>query len=760
MKDARYDLTVDNGSIKITVVSNDRERGFLTARAVGDVVEIELVEVVGSFRRLGVGSSLVARLRKYAADEGFDAIYAESPPELLPFFAAASLSPVSVLRRGSVRVGARLLFDGCDYIRGGDFEAVLMRQSFVLPVRPIKATLRYTALGFADHTINGKAVTPDLMTPVFSDYEPRDLAWSGYPLHDHGCHTCYYCEYDVTDLLCVGENVIGVHLGSGWYGTKHSKNEHMPYWGDIKSAFRLDLEFGGGEVMTVRSDAKTARWARSYVTTDRMHAGETINAEYYHAGWDEPGYGGVEFAPCRAGERPLTFYRRYDFLPDRVIGTVEPKLIFKHGDKKIYDLGENRTGWAVIGYRVDHLDDVFMVRYGEEINDDMSLNWASSGGERVIQRDLFFNSTTRGDLELRPCFTWHAGRYVEVTGSAEMIRFDVVHTELKKTAEYKSSDDDLQWLFDSFVRTELMNVHGCIPSDCPHRERLGYTGDGQLSCRAVMRIFDARDMYKKWMRDVADSQDIVSGHVQHTAPFYGGGGGPAGWGGAMCIVPYAYYEIYGDDSLMREYYDNMLACVGYLLSHSEDGLVVREDEEGWCLGDWCVPTKENDLPDPLVNTYYFIRCCEAVRTASSLFGKGDGDYMDSLIKASKESLVRHYYDPATHSFAGGANGADAFAVMLGLGDAKTFDNLVDKYEALGEFDTGIFGTDVLLRALCENGRTDVARTLLTSHKPTSFYNMRSHGATTLWEYWNGDHSHSHPMFGAAVEYLIKYFNEA
>ena len=95
-------------------------------------------------------------------------------------------------------------------------------------------------------------------------------------------------------------------------------------------------------------------------------------------------------------------------------------------------------------------------------------------------------------------------------------------------------------------------MHYGIVSDCPHRERLWYTGDGQLTCNAAMLLLDSRRLYRKWIRDILDSQDPNTGHVQHTAPFYGGGGGPGGWGGAVVIVPYTFYRHFKDRELLAE----------------------------------------------------------------------------------------------------------------------------------------------------------------------------------------------------------------
>ena len=239
----------------------------------------------------------------------------------------------------------------------------------------------------------------------------------------------------------------------------------------------------------------------------------------------------------------------------------------------------------------------------------------------------------------------------------------------------------------------------------------------------------------------------------------GGGGGPGGWGGAIVFVPYSFYKFYKDESVLRKYYNNMLNFLSYMEDRSENGLVVREELGGWCLGDWCSPGNKNLIPEPFVNTYFLIKAFKQVIEISEILGKETAKLktrLDSVIKA----FTKAYYDEATGTFCSSVEASDAYAYDIGLGDERTLKAIVDKYETLGEFDTGIFGTDILIRVLCENGYKELAFKLLTSEKENTFYNMKKHGATTLWENWNGEASHSHPMFGAVVQYIVKYFNEA
>jgi len=512
-----------------------------------------------------------------------------------------------------------------------------------------------------------------------------------------------------------------------------------------------------GERQIALSDDRV-RYTKSYVRKTNIYYGEEHDARIGNYDFSDTDYNIENWKKAEETERPLSVLQEQDCIPDKVIRTLKPKCIYSHGDIKLYDIGENIAGYAVIKFHDDTSHSgVCDIRYAENINDDFSLNFNSAGWESRVQRDRFIRDKVK--TEFHPIFTWHAARYFEVIGDADVVEYRVTHTDLKQIVNFKSSNETLQWIFDAFIRTQLSNTHGCIPSDCPHRERLGYTGDGQLAAEAVMTCFDAEKMYRKWMQDVADCQDVYNGHVQHTAPFRGGGGGPGGWGGAIVFVPYSFYKFYKDETFLKKYYQNMLNFLSYMEDRSENGLVVKEELGGWCLGDWCSPGNKNLIPEPFVNTYFLIKAFKQVIEISKILGKETAELQERLDKITN-AFIKAYYDEKTGTFCSSLEASDAYAYDIGLGDERTLKAIVDKYETLGEFDTGIFGTDILIRVLCENGHKDLAFKLLTSEKENTFYNMKKHGATTLWENWNGEASHSHPMFGAVVQYIVKFFNEA
>lgn len=288
-------------------------------------------------------------------------------------------------------------------------------------------------------------------------------------------------------------------------------------------------------------------------------------------------------------------------------------------------------------------------------------------------------------------------------------------------------------------------MHGSLPSDCPHRERLGYTGDGQITCPAAMLLLDSREFYLKWIQDILDCQDPDTGHIQHTAPFMGGGGGPGGWGSAVVIVPYRFWKILGDNTILRRTYPAMKKWIGYLINHSEDSLVVREENGGWCLGDWCTLDKCR-LPEPLVNSFYLVITLRMMREIANEIG----EYFnyDRLESDTLDSIKRHYFTGEYDI----SQGRLVYGAALGLVSA---DECAEYYEKLGHFDTGFLATDILCELLFKSGHADVFGKLIENDSLGSYLYMKRNNSTTVWEDWHGRSSHCHPMFGAPVRQLFE-----
>lgn len=624
------------------------------------------------------------------------------------------------------------------------FVSVLARKDFRAK-NIVKAELSVIGLGFFEGYINGRLISEDRFLPLNTEFHKRTL------MRDYGvwpeelAFRIYVTQYDVTKLIKEGKNCICFMLGDGWYSSCHHEN-----YGSKKLIFSLTLTDSKGNVTSVQSDEEVL-FKEGFIKKYDLTDGETQDFTDYDDNWL------IAEADCSSWERatpcefPETRYMTSDCPPDRVKEVISPAIIKVTDDYKIYDIGKNTTGNLVIKLPAAK-GRVVRITGSEEKTSENELE-----PTKIMEQEAEFICGGY-EREASQKFTWHASRFFRVPADIKVIRFDVIYTDTDANSEFSSDDRVLKWLYDAFINTQLSNMHTGIPSDCPHLERRGYTGDGQLACDAVMATVDARKFYDKWIEDISDCQDRISGHVQNTAPYVRSGGGPGGWGGAIVHVPFMYYKHYGDPSFMIKLYPQMKEYFRFLDEHSRGHLVSYDVPLEWCLGDWCTPTKIK-IPPRFVNTYFYIKYIDEILACRNVLKLPAAE-----VKAYKEkrrvladALTRTYYNPETGDFARNIQGANAFAIDIGLGTRKTFNNMVKVYDEKHlYYNAGIFGTDILTRVLFTHGRGDLAFRLLSSEGKYSFGNLMNQGATTLWEYWTGKRSHSHPMFGAVVAYLFRY----
>ena len=606
-----------------------------------------------------------------------------------------------------------------------------------------RAVLNITSLGFFSVLINGKNITDDLFVPVVTDFEERDLSGFLYPLNDQTTHRIYYYRYDITELLVSGENLLEVHLANGWYRQRERIIEGNVCFGEVlKALYSIDITFGR-DTFHLYSDGSEV-YRSSDIIYSNIFIGEIV----------DPSAEGRESGLVSIAEPPDSMLCEAQGVADRVIRTIKPSVIGKSGSGTIFDAGENISGVVSITTNAPKGSSITL-RFSEELDGD-SLSFDSTGANYkcVSGRPQIMTDTFVCDGERRtfcPKFVWHAFRYFEVDGEIESAEVLVIHSNVEVTSTFESSSEGLNFLYDAFIRSQLTNMHGSIPSDCPHRERLGYTGDGQVCAPAAMLLLDSKEFYRKWITDIIDCQDKHSGHVQHTAPLMGGGGGPGGWGCAIVLVPYYFYKQFGEISMLEKCYDSMVKWIRYLDSRSENGIVVREEAGGWCLGDWCTPDK-TVIPEAYVNSCYFVKILKIVKEIAAIIGRDASEYAEKELYIA-EAIRREYLDDGG-GFCGGIQGADVFAVWCGIAKTERVLDIAKKYASLGRFDTGFLCTDLLVELLLENGFEDVALDLLESEEKGSYLYMKRRGATTLWERWSGSGSHNHPMFGASTRHLF------
>ena len=612
-----------------------------------------------------------------------------------------------------------------------------------------KVSLNVLGLGFFKCYINGICINPDTFLPLSSDFEatcdPKDEVLSG--------HRIYVPQFDITPFVQQGDNVIAIHYGGGWY-TFHKRR-----FGRAKAIYCVCVEEQDGTAHFVSNE--DCRIGKSYIADYNFVNLEKQDlesfADCFGKDFDDRSWENASLAT------PVeTEYCTTDCPTDALIETLDVKEIAKTERGVIYDCGVNTVGYPTLRLCADKGETV-TVRFGEELTAEGALDH--------IQRQHFYVISNGEKRTVSPEFTWFGFRYFEIEGDAKPLGVKVVHANIKPSSTFDSDNETLNWIYRTFMHTMLCNMHTGHPSDCPHLERRGYTGDGQLTCHAVLSTLDARAFYEKWMQDIADGQDILTGHVQYTAPFIHSGGGPGGWGGAIVIVPYQLYKHYGDKEILKKYYANMRRYIDYMEAHCEFGLVTSDKQGDWCLGDWCGPvilypdkgiyysSQQMILPAAMVNTYFLVKSLMLMREIAEVIDREcDLAEYDQKIETHSAAIRAAYFNAFDNNFLINAQGANAYGVDLGLGTEKTYTNMVDYYKKIGHYDTGIFATDILTRVLFEKGDAELAVSLLTGHGPHGFAHWMENGATTFHEYWDSTRSRSHnpPMFGAPVAYFFEY----
>jgi len=306
-------------------------------------------------------------------------------------------------------------------------------------------------------------------------------------------------------------------------------------------------------------------------------------------------------------------------------------------------------------------------------------------------------------------------------------------------------------------------MHGGIASDCPHRERSPYTGDGQVACITVIHNFDARTFYTKWIQDILGAQNPETGYVPNGAPWQPGCGGGVAWGAAINIMPWEFYLHYGDLGMLKNNFEGMKGYIRYMLTWTdEEGIMFSQapdpaNPNRWLnLGDWA-PASELP-PDDLVHTFFLWRCADITSKAAHILGyEAEAKEYADLAERTKKAFRDKFYNKERGTY--GPHGGNIFALEMGV-PAEQYPGVIaalksDIVANDGHLDTGIFGTQFFFEVLAENGLNELAYEAMNKSTEPSYGRWIEQGATTTWEQWNGEGSRNHPMFGGGLVWFYR-----
>ena len=630
--------------------------------------------------------------------------------------------------------------------------APLLRKTFKVDKEITSAVAFVTGLGYFELFLNGEKVGDDVLIPNQTNYGKRpELIKAPLPLEDNFReYKVMYLAYDIKEWLKQGDKAIGGILGNGFYNpAKHWAEAY----GSPRFLCQVYITYSDGtEEIIVSDDSWKA--SRSPIIMDMVYYGENYDARKEQSGWCTAEFNDSAWERVAIRKAPESKLVAHTALPDKVTEQIVPVSIKKKDNGNyIVDFGVEISGWVRLHNVEGHK--------GHKIKITFNSN-QYSGENSYIFKGIGLESYA-------PRFNWFVFSSVEIENwpgelKPEHLKAEAVNTNVEMSSTFKTSNPLFNKINEIWRRSQIDNMHGGIASDCPHRERSAYTGDGQVVCNTVMHNFDAKSFYQKWIKDILGAQNVRTGYVPNGAPWQPGCGGGVAWGAAICIMPWEFYVQYGAKDMLADNYEGMKAYVNYMKKWiDEDGIMFsqRTDNNGkplyWLnLGEWIAPGET--VPDDMMHTFYYWYCARiTAQTAKILEFEKEAKEYEALAKTTQEAFQRNFYDNKKNSY--GYGGANILALKMGVPDQqleKVIAAIKTNLEvSKGHVFTGIYGTRFFFEILAEYGMQDLAYEAMNKTTQPSLGYWVEIGSTTTRESWDERGSHNHPMFGGGLVWFYR-----
>ncbi len=699
--------------------------------------------------------------------------------------------------------------EGDDAPKRSPRPAYLLRNSFTVNSGIAQARLYASAHGIYEPFLNGQRVGDMELAPGYTSY-PSVL---------------HVQTFDVTELLVPGDNVLGAILSDGWYrGQTGSFRVDRLYGDTVAFLAQLHIHYNDGTVRRVGTGPSWTFTTGPIVSADLM-VGQTVDLRREIDSWATPGAEMADWGPVTVCDHDTSRLRSSPAPPVRRTAELRP-VAMTHPEQNRYvvDFGQNINGWVRLtklgqaGAKVtlshgEALDADGAVTVsnvalqGEELDAVLSaleLPWDPTNFKAPLQVDQAISAGRPTDV-FEPCHTTHGFRFVQVDGHPGGLSTDdltgvVVHTDMPRTGWFTCSDDRLNRLHEAAAWSFRSNACD-IPTDCPTRERAGWTGDWQIFVSTAAFLYDVAGFSEKWLTDLAAEQrpdGSVLNCVPNPLPSYQDGslgpfpsGGAAGWADAAVIVPWEIYRAYGDRDLLERQWHSMTAWIEYATQAARKArhpgrADVRPTpaaherylwDTGLHFGEWLEPGPPPDLrsPDTLTNadhgdvaTAYLHYSSRLLAEIARILGRSHGERRyRHLASATREAWQAEYIRddgmliPDKQATYVRALAFDLIPTELRPLVADRLVALIRK--ANTHLGTGFLATPYLLPVLADTGHLDVAYELLFQDTEPSWLTMIDRGATTVWEQWDAIDergrargSLNHYAKGAVVSFLHRH----
>ncbi|MEO7715012.1 MAG: family 78 glycoside hydrolase catalytic domain [Capsulimonas sp.] len=631
--------------------------------------------------------------------------------------------------------------------------APYLRREFTSKDPVKRARLYACGLGYADIYLNGKRL---------GGASERDTAYTAFDKR------VLYTTYDVTALVALGDNALGAVLGKGWYDVHDLATwgfEHASWRGPQRLRLVLEVDYVNGSHKTIVSDGS---WKSSTgpIVRDGIYSGEIYDARLDMPGWNRPGFAaGAAWAPAMLMEATagkLAARRCPPVAVTQDLAAVE--ITEPSAGVYVVDFGQNFSGHVRLHIANAPAGTSITMRYGELVHKDGSLDTSNidyymnkTTPKQLFQTDTYICKGGADEVwEQR--FSYSGFRYAEVTGfpgKPEKQNFTgrFAHTAVASAGEFSCSDEMLNKI-QSATRWSYLSNAQSIPTDCPQREKNGWTGDAHLAAEAGLMNFQSASFYTKWLDDVADNQ-VANGQVGNIIPSggWGSGGCHPAWDSAYPIIAWDLYRYGGDKRILSRHYDHIARYVDYLAGRLESDVIPFGS-----LGDW-LPWK-TQTPSELSSTVYMYHDSCILRDAAVVLGRdADAQKYGALADRVKAGFNAKWYHADKKMYASGEQTAQAMPLFFGLTAPDNRDDvfaaLVADIERQGHVDCGILGAKYILRVLNDGGRADLVHHVVARKEQPSWAWWITQGATTLWEQWTESDSHNHIMFGDVSNWFFQ-----
>ncbi|WKN40754.1 alpha-L-rhamnosidase [Tunicatimonas pelagia] len=635
--------------------------------------------------------------------------------------------------------------------------APYFRKTFRIENLPTKARAYVTGLGYFELYINGQKVGDHLLDPVKTRYDK----------------SVRYLTHDITNLLRAGENTVGMVLGTGWYN--HFADavwgfNQAPWRSYPEALCQLEITDDSGSIQRIASDESWKTTTQGPVRFDGIRNGETYDAQLEMFGWSDPWLDDSSWENVVIGSGPKGQLRAQMIPPIKAQQEIRPVSVEEvQPGVWVFDLGQNIAGFSRLKVAGPKGTEVSM-KMGEKrfsdgtVEQKQILRFLKSGDAQTDRYIL----KGEGVEVWGPRFVYHGFQYVEVRGlptppTNETITGVVLYTDFDQTGSFTCSDPQLNQTQQNMHWAFVGNYHG-LPTDCPHREKIGWTGDAQLVAETGLFNYDMVRSYLKWLDDFVDEQQ-ENGDLPGVIPSSGWGyehgkdpelrslGYGPQWEGALVQITWDLYRFTGDPTILERYYPTIKKYLDHLIRNADNyTLNFGIDDHK--------PVETKTEGDILASGYLVGFTQIFSQMANVLNQPEDEQYYQQYSEKAKKAFNKHYFNAKTGSYGNSGQTSLALALYHKIvpeeKEELVLDNLLANIQQRNyHFDVGVVGLKYLFNVLREYGHSEALHRMVTQTDIPGFGYWLAQGANTLWQDWDGSMSLNHIMFGTVSEWFYE-----